>query len=165
LPGSRFDFCWRPVMTATPDSIKKILCCTDFSENAGQAFSYALDATLHYPGSILYLLHVIPEPESQFWRTYIYDADTNADEKAKRDLDAKVDAEYRSQVPQSIDFRVEFRIGRDYQKILEFAESIQADLLVIGRQGRSHLRAFFFGSVAERVASRAKCPVLVVPLK
>ena len=152
-------------MTVTPDLTKCILCCTDFSENAGLAFDYALDAALHRPGSILYLLHVIPEPESQFWRTYIYEADFNVDEKAKQDLDAKINAEYRNRVPLSLDFRVEFRIGRDYQKILEFAESVQADLVVIGRQGCSHLRNFFFGGVAERVASRSKCPVLVVPLK
>ena len=73
-------------MTATPDSIKKILCCTDFSENADLAFSYALDAALHYPGSILYLLHVIPEPESQFWRTYIYDADNDAALRRAKEL-------------------------------------------------------------------------------
>jgi nucleotide-binding universal stress UspA family protein len=152
-------------MTITPGMTKRILCCTDFSENAGTAFDYALDIALHRPGSALYLLHIIPEPESQFWRTYIYGADFNVDEKAKRDLDAKIEAEYRSRVPETLDFKVEFRIGRDYQKILEFADAIEADLLVIGRQGCSHLRNFFFGGVAERVASRAKCPVLVVPLK
>ncbi|MFA6930131.1 MAG: universal stress protein [Lentisphaeria bacterium] len=152
-------------MTAAPELTKQILCCTDFSENAGLAFDYALDAAAHRLGSTLYLLHVIPEPESQFWRTYIYEADFNVDEKAKRDLDTKIDNEYRNRVPEGIDFRVEFRIGRDYQKILEFADSIPADLVVIGRQGCSHLRNFFFGSVAERVASRAKCPVLVVPFK
>ena len=133
---------------------KRILLLHDFSENAGTAFGHGLDLARHWPGSVLYLLHVIPEQESQFWRTYIYGADFNVDEKAKQDLDAKVDAEYRSRVPKNIDFRVEFRIGRDYQKILEFADSIQADLLVIGRQGSNHLRNFFFGSVAERVASR-----------
>jgi nucleotide-binding universal stress UspA family protein len=152
-------------MTFAPKMTKRILCCTDFSENAGLAFAYALDIAGSQRDSVLYLLHVIPEPESQFWRTYIYGVDFNVDEKAKKDLDAKVDAEYRSRVPESIDFKVEFRIGKDYQKILEFADSVSADLLVIGRQGCSHLRSFFFGGVAERVASRAKCPVLVVPLK
>lgn len=152
-------------MSVNPEMTKKILCCTDFSENAGLAFTHALDAAISHPGSILYLLHVVPEPESQFWRTYIYGVDFNVDEKAKQDLDNKVDTEYRCRVPETVDFRVEFRIGKDYQKILEFADSIQANLLVIGRQGCSHLRSFFFGSVAERVAGRAKCPILVVPLK
>ncbi len=72
---------------------KNILFCTDFSANAALAFDYAIDAAARREGSLLYLLHVIPEPESQFWRTYIYDADFNVDEKAKRDLDEKIATE------------------------------------------------------------------------
>ncbi len=153
-------------MTTIPPSLSKnILFCTDFSANAALAFDYAMDAAVRREGAVLYLLHVIPEPESQFWRTYIYDVDFNVDEKAKRDLDDKIEAEYSSRIPASIDFKIEFRIGKDYQKILEFANSISADLIVLGKQGRSPLHNFIFGSVAERVVGRAKCPVLVVPLK
>ena len=150
-------------MPEKPEMTQCILCCTDFSDNAARAFDFALDAALQRKSCRLYLLRVIPEPESQFWRTYIYGTDINVDEKAKRDLDAKVDNEYRSKVPEHIDFRVEFRIGKDYQKILEFAKDIQADLIVLGRQGTGTLSKIFFGSVAQRIVRRANCPVLVVP--
>ncbi|NLF94610.1 MAG: universal stress protein [Oligosphaeraceae bacterium] len=152
-------------MTIPPSLSKNILFCTDFSANAALAFDYALDAAVRREEAMLYLLHVIPEPESQFWRTYIYDADFNVDEKAKRDLDDKIDAEYISRIPAGIKFKVEFRIGKDYQKILEFADEVSADLIVIGKQGCSPLHNFIFGGVAERVVVRAKCPVLVVPLQ
>ncbi len=152
-------------MPVINNTAKKILCCTDFSNNAALAFKLALEAASQHPKSILYLLHVIPEPESQFWRTYIYGADFDVDEKAKKDLDTKVAQEYLPLLPEGIDFRMEYRIGKDYQKILETAENLEVDLLVMGRQGRSQLHNLFFGKVAERVAGRAKCPVLVVPLK
>ena len=152
-------------MAIPPSLSKNILFCTDFSANAALAFDYALDAAVRREGAMLYLLHVIPEPESQFWRTYIYDADFNADEKAKRDLDDKVAAEYISRIPEGMQFKVDFRIGKDYQKILEFADEISANLIVIGKQGCSPLHKFIFGGVAERVVARAKCPVLVVPLR
>ena len=39
--------------------------------NVEAAFDFALEAASHNPGATLYLLHVIPEPEVQFWKTYI----------------------------------------------------------------------------------------------
>lgn len=142
---------------------KRILFCTDFSENAAFAFSYAVDAAVRRPGSELILFHVVPEPDAQFWKTYIYEVD-GIDEKARHDIDRKVDDAYRPHVPDCVAFRVEFCIGRDYIKILEFAQDNQIDLIVMGRQGHSSFGTVLFGNVTERVARRACCPVLVVPM-
>jgi nucleotide-binding universal stress UspA family protein len=151
-------------MTALAESpYRRILFCTDFSENADFAFDFAIDAVRRRPGCVLYLLHVIPEPEAQFWKTYIYEVD-DIDAKAKHDIDAKIAAAYTPRVPEGIDFRVEFRIGRDYIKILEFADENGIDLIIIGRQGHSAFGTMLFGNVTERVARKAPCPVLVIPL-
>ena len=48
--------------------------------------------------------------------------------------------------------------------IPEEAEERQADMLVIGTVGRSGLRRLLLGSVAEAVARRASCSVLIVRL-
>ncbi len=140
-----------------------ILFCTDFSENADYAFSFAVDAAVRRPGCTLYLLHVIPESDAQFWKTYIYEVD-NIDEKAKQDIDAKIDRTYRPRVPPGVDFRVEMRVGKDYQCILDFADEAKADLIVIGRQGHSRLQKALFGSVTEKLARKARCAVLIIPL-
>ncbi|MCA1808102.1 MAG: universal stress protein [Lentisphaerae bacterium] len=42
--------------------------------------------------------------------------------------------------------------------------SMNADLLVIGRQGRSSLGRVLFGNVTEKVVRKARCAVLVIPL-
>jgi nucleotide-binding universal stress UspA family protein len=144
------------------EGFRRILFCTDFSENADRAFELALAEAAHSPGTMLYLLHVIPEPEAQFWKTYLYEVE-DIDRKAMHDIDAKIQATYIPRIPPEISFRVEMRIGKDYMKILEFAEEHAADLIVIGRQGGS-LGKVLFGSVADRVARRARCPVLVVPM-
>ena len=150
--------------SALPDSpYKRILFCTDFSDNADHAFAYAIDAAVRRPGCTFYLLHVIPEPDAQFWRTYIYEVD-GVDEKAKRDVDEKIAASYRPRVPATVDLQVEVRIGRDYVEILDFAERHDVDLIVIGRRGRSAITGILFGNVTEKVARKAKCPVLVVPM-
>jgi len=147
-----------------PDSpYKRILFCTDFSANADFAFDYAIDAARRRPGSTLLLLHVIPEPGAQFWKTYIYELE-DVDQKAKRDIDAKIEATYRPRVPEGVDFEVHMRIGRDYTEIIDFARREQAALIVLGRQGHSALTHVLFGNVTEQVTQKAHCPVLVVPV-
>ncbi len=48
--------------------------------------------------------------------------------------------------------------------IAELAASLDTDVIVLPTHGRSALQQLFVGSVAERVAERAPCPVIVVPL-
>lgn len=140
----------------------QILFCTDFSENADFAFSFAVDAASRRPGCRLHLLHVIPESEAQFWKTYIYEVE-DVDAKARHDVDERIET-YRSRVPEHLELNVEIRIGKDDQQILAFARERQIDLIVMGRQGRSALQKALFGNVTEKVVRRAECAVLVVPL-
>ncbi len=49
--------------------------------------------------------------------------------------------------------------------ILQQAEEWHADLIVIGTHGRGGLYHFLMGSVAEHVARKSACPVLIVPNK
>lgn len=149
--------------TTIPESpYRRILFCTDFSDNAGLAFQYAVDAAARRPGCALYLLHVVPEPDAQFWKMYIYEND-DVDQQAKNAIDAKIAETYRPHLPDTVEFRVEVLIGRDYLKILEFAGNEQIDLIVLGRHGHSALENVIFGNVTEKVVRKANCPVLVVP--
>ncbi len=150
--------------SALPESrFKRILFCTDFSESADAAFEFALDAAIRRPGSTLYLLHVIHEPDAQFWKSYIAEVE-NVNTQAKQTIDAKVSANYLSRVPAGLDFKVEFRIGPDAATILEFAKAKQVDLIVLGRHGHTSVGKALFGSVAEKIVRKAECAVLVVPL-
>lgn len=56
----------------------------------------------------------------------------------------------------------EIVIGTPYAEILDVAEKENIDLIVMGNRGYSRIRSFFLGSVAQRVISESKCPVLVV---
>lgn len=53
--------------------------------------------------------------------------------------------------------------GRPSKVIIKFAEDKEADLIVVGTSGtHSDKDGILLGSVSHRVASHAKCPVLVV---
>jgi nucleotide-binding universal stress UspA family protein len=150
--------------SALPESrFKRILFCTDFSESADAAFEFALDATLRRPGATLYLLHVIHEPDAQFWKSYISEVD-NVNADAKKAIDEKVAAAYLTRVPPGLEVKVEFRIGPDAATILEFAKFMRVDVIILGRHGHGSVGKTLFGSVAEKIVRKAECAVLVVPL-
>jgi nucleotide-binding universal stress UspA family protein len=150
--------------SALPESrFRRILFCTDFSESADAAFEFALDAAVRRPGATLYLLHVIHEPDAQFWKSYLAEVE-NINAEAKKAIDAKVAASYLSRVPKGLEVKVEFRIGPDAPTILEFAKVTQIDVIILGRHGHSSVGKALFGSVAEKIVRKADCAVLVVPL-
>jgi nucleotide-binding universal stress UspA family protein len=55
----------------------------------------------------------------------------------------------------------ELQQGRAAEVILRRAEELGADLVAVGSRGLNAVARFLLGSVAERVASYAPCPVLV----
>lgn len=141
---------------------KQILFCTDFSKNADLAFSYALNIAEGNPESGIIIFHVVPEPNAQFWKSYIYELD-DVDDKAKSDIDHKIEAAYLSRTPKGVKISVLAAVGRVDEKILEAAHAEHIDLIVMGRQGSSKFRTLFLGNTAERIARRSPCPVLIVP--
>ena len=147
-----------------PESrFKRILFCTDFSESADAAFEFALDMAIRRPDSTLYLLHVIHEPDAQYWKTQLAEVE-NINAEAQKAIDAKVASAYLSRVPKGLQVKVEFRIGPDAASILEFAKATQIDVIILGRHGHSSVGKALFGSVAEKIVRKAECAVLVVPL-
>ncbi|MDD2600222.1 MAG: universal stress protein [Kiritimatiellae bacterium] len=147
----------------TGGNYQKILFCTDFSDNARVAFQQAVKATSQR-GSEICLLHVIPEPDAQFWKGYIYEVG-DMDSKAHNDIDRAINEQYRPLIPEGVGFRVEVRIGDVARSILDCIVEYGADLLVIGRQGRGAITSWLLGNVTKKVVCKAECPVLVVPMK
>lgn len=149
--------------TIRHENFKKILFCTDFSENADRAFVFAVNTAVRNTGCELHLLHVIPEPPAQFWKGYIYEVDEDVDARAKREIDAKLAETYRPRVPEGVKLVIVLRIGEAGQKILEYADEKDMDLIIVGRQGAGKVGKILFGNVSERVVRKAACPVLVIP--
>lgn len=55
-----------------------------------------------------------------------------------------------------------FRLGGTAEQIAQLASDLDADLVVVGTHGRSGLKRLVLGSVAQRVAHLARCPVWIV---
>ncbi|MBX3472264.1 MAG: universal stress protein [Planctomycetes bacterium] len=52
--------------------------------------------------------------------------------------------------------------GRPADVVVDHAQAVQADMIVMGSLGRTGLERLLIGSVAERVVRMAPCPVLVL---
>jgi nucleotide-binding universal stress UspA family protein len=55
--------------------------------------------------------------------------------------------------------------GATVRTILQEAEKLDADLIVMGSHGRGALHRALLGSVSEGVLHKATCPVMIIPVK
>jgi len=63
---------------------------------------------------------------------------------------------------QGLKVRVEIKEGIPFREIIEVADEEGVSLIVIGSHGKSMVREMLLGSVSEKVARKAKQPVLIV---
>jgi nucleotide-binding universal stress UspA family protein len=137
---------------------KKILIATDFSESSERALSYALAIARVY-GSELQLVHVVSI------RPYLYtgvDALGAAVGAAERDMVELQERLVRGKQLEGICHRSSVLRGYPGEVLSEFIRREHADLVVMGTHGRTGLRKFLLGSVAEEVFRKSPCAVLTV---
>ena len=63
---------------------------------------------------------------------------------------------------QEIPVETRLRQGVPAEELLRAAADEKVDLVVLGSRGLSQVRAFFLGSVSDKVSHHAKCPTLIV---
>ena len=137
----------------------KILVATDFSETAARAAALAL-AFARRAGDSLVLLHV-SEPPSSRLEALATDArrwEHSLREKDRADLRAAADQARAQGV--AVEERLE--LGVPSQVAAAVAKEMGARLIVIGSHGRSPMRWFLLGSVAQETLLVADRPVVVV---
>lgn len=136
--------------------ITRILCPVDFSECSARALAFAMRVGAWY-GAKLRVVHVQPPlPPS----TLNALAATSRDLAAKN-LQAQVE---RCRLPGVEVEAVLVESAETPERILESAESFDADLIVTGSHGRSGVQRVLLGSVVEALLHRVVRPVLVVPM-
>lgn len=139
---------------------RKILCPVDFSHHTDAALNYASTLAAE-SGATLYIVHV---DEYRHFNAALGEA--------ALDYASEWDAANRSEVRRKlenvkpsvphVDYEHRYLEGGSVHEIVEFAQREKMDLIVIGSHGRTGLSRLLMGSVAEGVARRATCPVLIV---
>ena len=142
--------------------IRRILHPTDFSSASAAAFRKAIEMAKASRAELL-IAHVVnpivPVPGEAYISPKVYD-DLAASSRAwtKKQLD-KLVARAKKAGVRAKGFLLE---GVAHERIVRFAKSKRADLIVMGTLGRTGLAKLVLGSVAERVIAAGPCPVLTV---
>jgi len=145
---------------------KRILFCTDFSENADYAFEFAFGIAKRDEG-LLYILHVIPQnPNQAVTEAHITEENLEKIQKAiEENLDNNYKEHYVKKIEDGVRFEIVTKSGREDEEIIKFAKQEKVDLVVMGTHGRTGIEHVFFGSVAEKVLRHSPFPVLIIPCK
>jgi nucleotide-binding universal stress UspA family protein len=139
--------------------IETILVPTDFSEHSEKAYAEAIHLAKTF-GARIHLLHVydIPNLATVYEITFPDRVNDGIREAALRKLDSWTERATAEGVEASI--HIEF--GAPARIIADYAREAKIDLIVIGKRGLGAIRQMLMGSVAERTARAAPCPVLIV---
>ena len=145
---------------------KKVLFCTDFSENSDYAFEFAYGIAKRDDG-LLYILHVIPRnPNQEMIRGYISeDILRNIQKGLEQELDDNYKERYTKKIEDAVEFEVVTKSGREDEEIIKFAKKETVDIIVMGTHGKTGIEHVLFGSVAEKVLRRSPFPLFVIPCK
>lgn len=146
---------------------KNILIAVDDSENSRRAVEYVAQMLGGVPGFHATLLHVIPEPEEDFFptesdrRQWLQEYERKMRRILDEDRQRLINAGF---APDAVDVRSPQRYCPSMAEcILAERVSTRYDTIVVGRQGHSRSEEFLFGSISSKIVTHARdCTVWVV---
>ena len=148
--------------------IEKILVALDGSEASNRALDLALNIADKYSAEVLlltviqpvtipfYVFEGVPTPIGSEFDTYFERVQAYSNQILSEAL-----KKAKKERPK-LKISTKLEEGRPANKIVQTAEEEGCDVIVMGSRGLSGVKELFLGSVSDRVADNAKCPVLIV---
>ena len=154
----------RPILvvrTAAQDHYRRVLVATDFSEASPDGLRAAMRLA---PEAAMELVHCFELAyEGRLRLAGAADADLERYRNQSRAVAEREARELLQRAQAPAGARVSVRQGDARFELLSAAKEHRADLLVVGKQGRSFLADTLLGSVSSWLLAEAPCDVLVVP--
>jgi nucleotide-binding universal stress UspA family protein len=142
-------------------SWNRICCAVDFSAPSREALRVAAELATRLDGklTVLHVRDVPSVPVAEIAAVPPHQDVERARYESARLLEgARLEAE--AIAPGRV--AAELLEGEPAWEIVKYAAARGTDLLVLGTHGRTGVRRFIMGSIAERVLREASCPVLAV---
>jgi nucleotide-binding universal stress UspA family protein len=144
---------------------RHILCPTDLKERAFVALNKAVQIA-HQFNSKITVLNAHPEFMGQQEREMLRVSFDGLKEKYRRiAIESREEMKAEISKLHAEDIQVDYvlREGKPETAIVEAAEKLGIDLIVICTDGRNNIKDFVTGTITEHVINHASCPVLVIP--
>jgi len=156
-----------PKKTKPADSnYRRILVPIDFSDHSKRTISFALKFVSTCNNATIQLLHVLDVSDyvgtPYVWRLQNCDQVEFEIDAAAQEARENLMAVERQLLGQGVKVEAYLRVGSPFDEIVQMADKLEVDLIIIGSHGCTGLTHLLVGSTAERVVEHAPCPVLVV---
>ena len=142
--------------------VTNILCPIDFSESSYKDLEVAEEMAVHFNAKLT-VLHVVQDiPVLPALPTNPSIDVPEYQEKLEEAGKIALDMTITDKVSSIVEAQSLIKSGRPADVIIEVADELKPNFLVISTHGESGVTHFMFGSVAEKVIRHAPCPVLTV---
>lgn len=138
---------------------RRLLVPVDFSDSSARALRHAAGLIAESRGSLT-VVHVVPADYG--WLGIGCDELRDLDRSLQRQAADRLSAFADKHVGRSVVADLEVRIGRPAEEIVAAATELKCDLIVLSTHGHGGLDRLLIGSVADRVARLAPCPVFLI---
>ena len=141
-------------------TIEKIVVAVDFSEYADRALDTAVEFAKQFSGE-LHLVHALDMRIPQMSQ-YDFAFPAAFIEEAERAAASKLDVLVQKVAAEGVTATPHLSGVPAASAIVDLAEELGADLIIMGTRGHTGLKHVLLGSVAERTLRHAPCSVLAV---
>ncbi len=138
--------------------IKKILVAVDTSDYSERVIARASAIALAFSADV-HVISVVELPKLVASETEIGIQEVRIQEEDYRENQKRLMDRYLAE--REIHIVAKVLHGEPADKIVEYANSIRADLIVMGSKAFGKVHRFLLGSVSEDVARNAKCSVMI----
>ena len=126
-----------------------ILLATDGKPHSEKAVRYAFDYAALRKESLYVVLAVSPKSGNE------------KDKVIKQGMTALDDLEKRG-ASENVKVTTMLETGNPYEAVLNAADQVKADAIVVGTSGKAAIDRVLIGSVSEYIVRNSKCTVIVV---
>jgi len=143
--------------------IKNILVAVDFNDNIGDLLSYAESIATKFSSKI-WLIHVsAPDPDFVGYEPGPqYIRDSRAEEL--KDEHRRLQGLRKTFLSGNLRSEALLIQGSTVETVLEEAEKLNADLLIVGTHKYGFMESFFLESVSLKLFKNANIPFLAIPI-
>ena len=142
------------------ETMKRIVIATDGSASAVDAVAFGLAFAREQDAAVVFA-HVVPRYEVFPGAVFVM-AGARAHEVSDADREP-LEKAVASAESSGVRATTELLVGDPADEIVAYADSVDADVIVVGSRGHGAIAGTFLGSVSRGVLREARRPVLVVP--
>ena len=137
---------------------RRILVPVDFSDSSARALRHAVKRAAESDGSLI-IVHVVPADYG--WSGIGRDESRGLDRSLQREAADRLRV-FADENVGDLAADLEVRLGQPAEEIVAAARESKCDSIMLSTRGLTGLDRYLIGSVADRVARLAPCPVVLV---